>query len=103
MKRISESVSTKILKSSRLRSLRLGKDQDAFHEDNRLRINVDRAVGACVYREVVDRNLHRLPIAQALDVFNHQRRIQRVGMIEVDRRALVRRKIVEFTIVCVMG
>src|SRR5690606_18373027 len=77
----------------------IGKDQDAFDQDDALRVDDTDFFRAAVMSKVIDRHTDRLTALQRLDVLYEQFRVQRVGVVEVDRRALRFRQVTEVAII----
>ncbi len=69
--------------------LLIGEDQDAFDDHDRTRFDHDNVGPAGVAREVVARDVDRPSLAQRRHVLDEEIRFERVGMIVVERGALL--------------
>ena len=81
-------MSTKILMSISERSDLLSKDQNSFDDDRGARLDALRFLMALKIRKVVRGRVDRFARAQSPHVLGEQRRIHRIGMIEVYANAL---------------
>src|SRR5262245_17628653 len=80
----------------------VGEDQNAFEDQYRLRLDMDRLVPARMRGKVVNRRLDRLACAQRLHVINEQIVVQRVWMVEVYPVPQLDRHVSEVAIVTVL-
>ena len=80
----------------------LGKNQNAFHQYDRMRFDEVGLLGPFVAAEIVYRNFHRLPMFEPLQMYDEQIGVERIGMIEVDRIPLGQWKIIEIAVVRVV-
>ena len=74
----------------RLFELPLGQHQDALDDHDRPRLHGLGLVFAAVRGKVVDRLLDGLSVHQTIEVLPHQLGVERIGMIKVERLALLR-------------
>src|SRR5437763_7096596 len=82
--------------------LRVEEDEDAFDDDNRARLDVNRFGLARMRGVVVGRLLDALAGAQGFEMIRHQIDVDGVGVIEVDFVPQLKRHIAEVAIVSVL-
>ena len=85
-----------------LAQLGFGKDQDAFHQDDRLWLDADGLRGARVGLEIVDRQVNLTVFLELSDMGYQQAGIQRVGVVEVDAGTLGGSQVAEVFVVSIV-